>query len=71
MAEVQDHQVRLAAFDWLAEQTATHGEVLPWKVLLEGFTFQGMRVPLVSMQGIFTPKVCRLPLAIRTSPTGP
>ena len=68
MPGASDHQIRLAAFDWLGEQTELHGDVLPWKLLLTGFTFQGERVPLVSMQGIFTPRVCRLPLTIRTSP---
>jgi putative restriction endonuclease len=64
-------EVRLAAFAWLAEQTAIRGDVLPWSILLEGFRHGGERVPLVSMQGIFTPRVCRLPLAIRTSIRGP
>lgn len=71
MSGASDHQIRLAAFDWLAEQTSTYGDVLPWKVLLAGFEFAGQRVPLVSMQGIFTPRVCRLPLTIRTSYKGP
>ncbi len=71
MPAASDQQVRLAAFDWLSEQTDLHGDVLPWKLLLGGFTFKGERVSLVSMQGIFTPKVCRLPLTIRTSPGGP
>ena len=66
-----DLEVRLATFAWLAEQTALRGDVLPWPVLLEGLRHRGERVPLVSMQGIFTPKVCRLPLAIRTSTRGP
>ncbi len=48
-----------------------HGEVLPWSLLLAGVEVNGARVPLVSMQGIFTPAVCRLPLTIRTSVGGP
>jgi len=55
MTPIWDLEVRLAAFAWLAEETAVRGEVLPWSVLLEGFRHGGDRVPLVSMQGIFTP----------------
>jgi putative restriction endonuclease len=66
-----DLPVRLAAFRWLGEQAAIQGEVLPWSVLLAGFQFQGERVPLVSQQGIFKPRLCRLPLSIRTAVGGP
>jgi putative restriction endonuclease len=40
-------------------------------LLLDGFTFRGERVPLLSQQGIFKPRVCELPLSIRSSPAGP
>ncbi len=67
-----DTRVRLAAFRWLEEQTAIHGDVLPWTLLLQGFDFEGQRVPLLSQQGIFKPQVLpELPLSIRTSATGP
>jgi len=69
---LDDSRVRLAAFNWLEEQTAIHGEVLSWKKLIEGFQLDGHRVPLVSMQGIFKPKVlAEFPLTIRTSSDGP
>jgi putative restriction endonuclease len=71
MPGFSDQAVRMAAFDWLVEQTSIHGEVIPWAVLLGGFRFRGDRVALVSQQGIFTPRVCRLPLSILTSPGGP
>lgn len=48
-----------------------HGEVLPWALLHEGFRFRGERVPLLSQQGIFKPRVCELPISIRSSPSGP
>jgi len=67
-----DTRVRTTAFEWLAEQVAIHGEVLPWKVIARGFDIDGRRVPLVSQQGIFKPAVLTdLPLSIRTSPRGP
>ena len=66
-----DLAIRIAAFSWLEEQTGRYGEVLPWGLLLAGFEIAEARVPLVSMQGIFTPRVCRLPLTIRTGVGGP
>lgn len=71
MAAPADAAIRVAAFQWLEEQTTAHGEVLPWAVLLAGFEHEGQRVPLVSQQGIFKPRVCELPLSIRTAPDGP
>ena len=68
---MRDAIVRRAAFDWLAEQVARHDDVVPWSVLIRGFDFKGVRVPLVSMQGIFKPRVCELPLSIRTAVDGP
>ena len=67
-----DLPIRLAAFQWLSEQAAIHGDVLPRRPLLEkGFTYQGQRVPLVSAQGIFKPAIMDLPLSITTTAGGP
>ncbi len=66
-----DLQVRLAAFNWLSEQVNLHGDVLPRKLLEQGFGFQGQRIPLVAPQGIFKPQILDLPLSITTSPKGP
>lgn len=66
-----DNKVRMAAFDWLSEQVAKHGEVLPRAVLQQGFTLEGHRIPLLSPQGIFKPRVLEIPLSIVTSPEGP
>ena len=63
----KDAAVRATAFAWLSEQVARHGDVLPWSLLHAGFEFDGQRVPLLSQQGIFKPKLCELPLSIRTS----
>lgn len=64
-----DRIVRLRAFDFLAEQTAQHGDVLPWSVLSEGFQYDGRRVPLIGPQGIFKPGVLpEMPLSIATAP---
>ena len=66
-----DVQVRLAAFNWLSEQVNLHGDVLPRKLLEQGFEFQGQRIPLVAPQGIFKPQILDLPLSITTAPKGP
>ena len=67
-----DLQVRWAAFNWLSEQVNSHGEdVLPRKLLEQGFEFQGQRIPLVAPQGIFKPQILDLPISITTAPKGP
>ena len=66
-----DLQVRLAAFNWLSEQVNLHGDVLPRRLLEQGFEFQGQRIPLVAPQGIFKPQILELPLSITTAPKGP
>jgi putative restriction endonuclease len=66
-----DLQVRIAAFNWLLEQVNSHGDVLPRKLLEQGFVFQGQRIPLAAPQGIFKPQMLELPLSITTAPKGP
>ena len=42
---MDDHRVRLAAFQFLEEQTKAHGDTaLPRNVLATGFMFEGSRV---------------------------
>lgn len=67
----RDSAIRLAAFDWLKEQTAIHGDVLPRKTLEKGFIFESERLPLIAPQGIFKPRMLDLPLSITTAPRGP
>ena len=68
MTADRDAQVRLAAFRFLEEQTANHGDVLPRSLLEKGFVFQGNRVPLVGPAGIFKPAIMELPLSFCTVP---
>jgi putative restriction endonuclease len=67
---VTNPEIRHAAFEWLATQVEVHGDVLPWALLVRGFELRGERVPLVSMQGIFKPRVMELPLSIRSASEG-
>ena len=64
-------KIRLAAFDWLTKQTFFQGDVLPRELLAQGFDFGGQRVPLLGPQGIFKPRIMKLPLSITTSPNSP
>jgi putative restriction endonuclease len=64
-----DLRVRLAAFAFLDEQRRLGADLLARQVLAAGFSFEGRRVPLLGPQGIFKPKVCRLPLSITTAPS--
>jgi putative restriction endonuclease len=66
-----DHSVRIAAFNWLSEQITIHGDVFPRSILENGFLFEDNRIPLISPQGIFKPKILELPLTITTAPKGP
>ncbi len=63
-----DLKIRLAAFGWLSKQVEARGDVLPRAILQTGFEFSGERVPLVSPQGIFTPKILDYPISITTAP---
>ena len=66
-----DQRVRTAAFGWLASQVSGEDGVVSRDVIARGFEYGGVRVPLVSMQGIFKPRIMDLPLSITTSPNGP
>jgi putative restriction endonuclease len=69
---INDARVRAAAFDWLSEQVARLGDVLPRELLATGFVLDGVRVSLLGPQGIFKPKVLSgVPLSITTAPGGP
>jgi len=68
-ADARDRLIRLQAFDFLAQQTQMHGEVLPWAILSKGFAVDGQRVPLIGPQGIFKPAVLpEIPISISTAP---
>ncbi len=67
----KDLQIRIAAFDWLSKQTDLYDDVLPRSLLQQGFLFQDQRVPLISPQGIFKPRITDYPLTITTAPHGP
>ena len=68
----RDTEIRLAAFAWLTEKSAQHGDVFPRQILSKGFEFHNLRIPLLGPQGIFKPKVLdEIPLSITTAPKGP
>src|SRR5688572_25357983 len=65
-------RIRLAAFEHLASLRSRSGDVMPRELLLEGFSYENRRVPLMSpQQGIFKPAVLELPLSLTTVPIVP
>jgi putative restriction endonuclease len=66
-----DWRARLAAFDFVDRLMQQHGDVLPWQPLRDGFEFEGQRITLLGVRGIWKPRSLRLPLSIRTSPKNP
>ena len=63
-----DLRVRLAAFAFLDQQHKLSPDLLDRRVLQNGFVIDGQRVPLQAPQGIFKPRICKLPLSITTVP---
>lgn len=66
----REWRARLAAFAWLADLGAPGNEVTR-ATLTRGFDLDGVRVPLVGPQGIWSPAGFRVPLSIATIPSGP
>jgi len=67
-----EEQIRLAAFKWLEEQVLIHGDVLPRKLLEQGFIYNGQRVTVIGPQGIWKPRVFeQIPLSLTTTAGGP
>jgi putative restriction endonuclease len=66
-----DALIRLRAFEWLAEQTAVRGAVLPRTLLAQGFMLGDQRIPLLGPQGIFRPRTATYPISITTVPNSP
>ena len=67
----RDWLARQAAFYYLDELVAEYGQALPWEPLRDGFDFEGERVTLVGVRGIWKPQCLDLPISIRTSPANP
>ena len=63
-----DTRVRMATFEWLTDQVDRLGDVLPRKILANGFDLDGTQVRLIGPQGIFKPKVLpEIPLSLTTT----
>ena len=64
--------MRWSAFDFVGGLVERFGDVVPYASLIEGFVFEGARVPLLGPQGIFKPAVLpEMPLTIATAPPKP
>lgn len=62
-----DWEMRFAAFAHLESLTTQLGDVVPWRALVEGFSFHGQRVTLIGQRGIWRARNWPLPISIRTS----
>ncbi len=51
-----DAAIRKAAFGWLRDQVQRYGDVLPRKLLEQGFVLNDERIRLVGPQGIIKPR---------------
>ena len=71
VTDQSDACIRQHAFNWLEEQVEIYGDVLPRRLLAQGFECDGRVIHLVGPQGIFKPGAMRLPLSITTAPSGP
>ena len=59
----------MAAFEWLQQQVAIYGDVLPFQILSYEFKYRGERVPLLGPQGIWKPQLIKqYPLSITSVP---
>jgi len=68
-SEEIDATVRAQTFQFLRELSDTYGDALPRDILVQGFSFQGTRVPLMGPQGIFKPAILpEIPISITTAP---
>lgn len=70
MAIDREWRTRLAAFEVLADLGAPGAE-LTRAALTRGFELDGVRIPLLGPQGIWSPAGFRVPLSISTIPSGP
>jgi putative restriction endonuclease len=61
---MNDLQIRMFAFDWLRNQAEIYGNILPRKILTEGFSLSGESYSLVGPQGIWKPQLMKLPVSI-------
>ena len=67
-----EEKYRLQAFEWLAEQVRIFGDVLPRRLLEQGFYLDNQRVTLIGPSGIWKPKIFeRVPISITTTYGGP
>lgn len=52
----RSHQIRMAAFKWLKTQIELYGDVLPYNLLKNGFTYENEVIVLIGAKGIWKPK---------------
>lgn len=71
MVDAEEFRLRLAVFEWLADERERSGEVFSRTRLAAGITVLGRHLHLIGPQGIFKPFGFDAPLSITTSPNSP
>lgn len=67
-----EHEIRLAAFEWLKENLLVYGETLPRAILEQGLHYHGQRVTLVGASGIWKPRQFEVvPISITSTVNSP
>ena len=67
-----EDRIRLRAFQWLKDQEAIYGDILPRKLLEQGFDYDGQRITLIGPSGIWKPKgFSQIPISITTTYNSP
>ena len=67
----RDWVIRQHAFAFLDRLMMQHGDLLPWKLLQDGFEYEGSRITLIGQRGIWSPAGWSSPISITTSPNDP
>ena len=69
---VMEDQIRLAAFNWLRNQSEIYEDFLPRRILASGFEFHGEIITLIGASGIWKPRQFKSkPISITTILNGP
>jgi len=68
---MEELEIRLAAFQWLAERETMNRGVYSGRELGEGFLYKGKRITLKGQTGIWFPQGFSIPISITTRLNGP
>lgn len=68
MRREDEVRARLAAINFVQEQSSLREDILPWGLLTSRFAYHGERITLIGAQGIWRPAGFEVPISISTAP---